>query len=107
MSADGFTQVATLGELPPGKTLCMDVEGRAILLCRTAEGVYAVDNECTHAAESLASGKLKGHRIFCPLHGASFDVRDGSPLSRPATIPLGTYPVRIEGEAILLSLESP
>ena len=63
-----------------------------------------MDNLCTHGAARLCDGKLKGHRVLCPMHGGSFDVRDGSALSRPAVQPLASYDVRVEGDDILLAL---
>jgi 3-phenylpropionate/trans-cinnamate dioxygenase ferredoxin subunit len=95
-----YLEVAQLADIPRGKTLCVQVGGREVLLCHTADGYFAVDNLCTHAEARLCDGKLKGGKILCPLHGAAFDVRDGAVLSRPASIPLQTYPVKIEGEAI-------
>jgi nitrite reductase/ring-hydroxylating ferredoxin subunit len=99
-----WRKVAALQDVANGKTLCVDVDGREILLCRTSDGVYAVDNLCTHAAARLCEGKLKGHRILCPLHGAAFDVRDGSALTRPASVALATYPVRVDEDGISLLL---
>jgi 3-phenylpropionate/trans-cinnamate dioxygenase ferredoxin subunit len=64
-----------MDELPRGASLCVEVDGREILLCHTADGVFAVDNLCSHAQARLCEGKLKGQKILCPLHGAAFDVR--------------------------------
>jgi 3-phenylpropionate/trans-cinnamate dioxygenase ferredoxin subunit len=100
-----YQKVAVTGDFPRGKTLCVEVEGREILLCHTAEGFYAVDNMCTHAAARLCEGKLKGHRILCPLHGAAFDVRDGSVLTRPASVALATYPLQVDGENIAILVD--
>ncbi|MEZ5503865.1 MAG: non-heme iron oxygenase ferredoxin subunit [Halioglobus sp.] len=97
-------RVAGAHDVPLGKTLCIEVQGREILLCHTADGYFAVDNFCTHAAERLSGGKLKGHRILCPLHGAAFDVRDGCALSRPATVALVTYPVQVDDTGISIAL---
>jgi nitrite reductase/ring-hydroxylating ferredoxin subunit len=99
-----WRKVAAVQDVASGKTLCVDVDGREILLCHTSAGVYAVDNLCTHAAARLCEGKLKGHRILCPLHGAAFDVRDGSALTRPASVALATYPVRVDESGISLLL---
>ena len=104
MSDDQYINVAQLADLPQGKTLCVEHDGREILLCHTAEGVFAVDNLCTHADARLCEGKLKGQRILCPLHGAAFVVRDGSALSRPAVRPLASHTVRVEAGDILLSV---
>jgi nitrite reductase/ring-hydroxylating ferredoxin subunit len=54
-----------------------------------------VHNICSHAYAELHEGRLRGHRLICPLHGASFDVRNGAVLGAPATEPLRTYPVRV------------
>jgi len=99
-----WRKVAEVQNVTNGKTLCVEVDDREILLCRTSDGVFAVDNLCTHAAARLCEGKLKGHRILCPLHGAAFDVRDGSALTRPASVALTNYPVRVDEEGISLLL---
>lgn len=104
MSDDGkFQRVAAENELAQGKVLSVKLADHEVLLARTAEGVFAVDNLCSHAAERLCHGKLKGHRIICPLHGAAFDVRDGQALTRPATKPLRSFPVRLEAGHILVA----
>ena len=103
--AQTYRRVASEQEIARGKTLCVNVDGREILLCHTAQGFFAVDNLCTHASARLCEGKLKGHRILCPLHGAAFDVRDGSALTRPASIAIETYPVRVDGEGVALLIE--
>jgi 3-phenylpropionate/trans-cinnamate dioxygenase ferredoxin subunit len=94
---------AQVQDVSVGKTKCIIASDKEILLCHTAEGFFAVDNLCSHAAERLSTGKLKGHKILCPLHGAAFDVRDGSALSRPASQPIRSYDVRVEGEDILIN----
>ncbi|MGI9286248.1 MAG: Rieske (2Fe-2S) protein [Pseudomonadales bacterium] len=104
MTDEQFEAVASVEQLPSGQTLCVEVQGREVLICHTSEGIFAVDNLCSHAAERLSEGKLKGQRILCPLHGAAFDVRDGSALTRPAVRPIANHAVRVEGNQILVSL---
>jgi len=77
-------------------------EGQEILLCNASDGVYAVENLCSHAAEQLFFGKLKGDKIFCPLHGGSFDVRTGEALSKPASLPIATFKVVVQDYDIFL-----
>jgi nitrite reductase/ring-hydroxylating ferredoxin subunit len=83
--------------------VCM-AGGREIVICRTKDGIYALDNICTHAHARLNEGRLRGTRLICPLHGASFDVRDGRVLGAPATRPLCTHTLRIVGDRIEISL---
>lgn len=100
MSEQSYQCVASGDDVTKGKTLCVEVSGREVLICHTADGLFAVDNLCTHAEARLCEGKLKGHRILCPLHGAAFDVRDGTALTRPASVALKTYPLRVTGNNI-------
>ena len=44
-----------------------------------------------------------GQRVLCPLHGAAFDVRNGSALSRPASIALRCYAVKVDGDEVFLA----
>ena len=86
---------------------CFTLGGAAVLLCHTRDGVHAVENICTHAYARLDEGRLRGHRLICPLHGASFDARTGAVLGAPATQALRTYPVRIRDGQIEVAVPSP
>lgn len=90
-----FEPVLALAEIPLGSMRPFTVAGREILICHTREGVYALDNICTHAHARMCEGRLRATRIVCPLHGASFDIRDGKVLGPPAVVPLPTFAVRI------------
>ena len=81
---------------------CFDVAGAAVLVIHTKDGFHALDNICSHAYARLDEGRLRGHRLICPLHGASFDVRTGAVLGAPATSPLTRYDVRIVEGVILV-----
>jgi 3-phenylpropionate/trans-cinnamate dioxygenase ferredoxin subunit len=94
-----------LAEVAEGRPhVCMAGE-REIVICRTKDGIYALDNICTHAYARLNEGRLRGTRLICPLHGASFDVRDGRVLGAPATRPLPTHALRIVGDRIEISVQ--
>ncbi len=99
-----FHPALALAELPRGRMRCLTVAGRDVLLCHTREGVFALDNICTHAFARMDEGRLKGVRLICPLHGASFDARDGRVLGPPATQPLPRYTVRVVAGTIEVAL---
>ena len=63
--------------VPEGGKQACSADGLDVLLCNVEGTIYALENRCSHAASRLDIGKLKGHTIGCPLHGARFDVRDG------------------------------
>ena len=85
----------TLAEIPQGSMQTRVLEGREIVICHTREGVFVLDNICTHAHARMCEGRLRATRLVCPLHGASFDIRDGRVLGPPATVALPTHPVRV------------
>jgi nitrite reductase/ring-hydroxylating ferredoxin subunit len=80
------------------------LEGREIVICHTREGLFALDNICTHAHARMCEGRLRATRLVCPLHGASFDVRDGRVLATPATVPLATHQVRVVNGTVEVSV---
>ena len=101
-----FEAVLKLSELPLGSMRACVIGGREIVICHTREGVFALDNICTHAHARLCEGRLRATRLVCPLHGASFDIRDGRVLGPPALIPLPAHTVRVVDDAIEVSLRA-
>jgi nitrite reductase/ring-hydroxylating ferredoxin subunit len=99
-----FEAVLQLNDLPMGSMRACWVGGREILICHTREGVFALDNICTHAHARLCEGRLRATRLVCPLHGASFDIRDGRVLGPPAVVALPTHTVRIVEGSIEVAL---
>ena len=91
-------------ELWDGAGISVLVQGRDIALFRIGDAVYATDNLCTHGHARLCDGFIEGHDIECPLHQGRFDLRSGQPTCAPATEPIKTYPVRIEGGRVFLSI---
>ncbi len=96
-----------VSDLVNGQTRSIEVAGRKILLCNVAGEFFAIQQRCSHAAYSLADGRLAGFEIECPLHGARFDVRDGSVKRRPARTALETYSLAPgdTGATVLLQIE--
>ncbi len=95
-----------LSEVPAGTMHACSVGGREIVICRTKDGIYALDNICTHAYARLNEGRLRGTRLICPLHGASFDIRDGRALGAPATRALATHAVTVVDDRVEVTLTS-
>ncbi len=79
-----------------------------IALVRSEDGdFYAIDDLCTHGEVSLSEGEVIGCEVECWAHGARFDVRTGEATELPAILPVKTYPVRIDGERVLVDVDSP
>jgi MmoB/DmpM family protein/Rieske 2Fe-2S protein len=73
------------------------------VLCNVEGVVYAYDNSCPHLGSPLSKGRLEEHVLTCAAHEWSFDVRTGSGIN-PAQACLRGYPVRLEGDRILVDM---
>ena len=102
--SDDFVEAGKAGELRPGTMKRIDIGGRRLVLANVDGCVYAADDTCTHEDASLSTGSLRGEWIKCPLHGSRFNVRTGEVLEEPAEENLKVYPVRVEGDRILVQL---
>jgi len=100
----GFVAVSQVAGLAPGLTRRVVVAGQPILIANVGGSFYAVDDMCTHEDSSLSLGCLKGELVSCTLHGSRFSVITGEPVEEPATEALRTYPVRIEGDTLLVRM---
>ena len=99
-TADGFVTVAKVGEIPEGGVKVVRLEDQSVAVFHVGGSYYALEDVCTHDGGPLAEGTLDGDVIECPRHGARFDVRTGAVLCLPATTPVPTYEVRVEGDDI-------
>ena len=70
-----------------------DMGSHGVVVCRVAGKLHAVDNNCSHKDTPLSEGRLRGPILTCPLHGAQFDVRDGSHQGPPAVEGIACYKV--------------
>lgn len=95
-----------LADVPQGGMRACVIGEREIVICHTREGVFALDNICTHAHARMCEGRLRATRLVCPLHGASFDIRDGRVLGPPAVAPITTHQVRVADGVVEVSLSS-
>lgn len=93
-----WVEVCSVGEIGERNMAKFTVESKDILILRTEEGFFAIDDTCTHAEVSLSEGSIKGCQIECWAHGAVFDVRDGSVVTPPASEALKTYETKIQGD---------
>ena len=101
----GFHRVAGVSEVGEGEMKAFFVGTEAIAVCRVGGEFYAFRDECTHQSFTLSDGDLEGGRVACRYHGAEFDIKTGRALCLPATEALETYPVRVEGDDILVGLD--
>jgi 3-phenylpropionate/trans-cinnamate dioxygenase ferredoxin subunit len=99
-----FVIVAKTGDTEPGTISVHQVNGTRVALCNVNGRSYAIDDVCTHDGGPLDQGELEGDLVECPRHGARFDVTTGKAVVLPAVKPVKTYPVQVEGDAVMVDV---
>lgn len=100
-----WVRVAAASDIGEGEVKAFQVGDDSIALYRLDDGVvYATDNICTHEYACLSDGWLENGIIECPLHAGQFDVKTGKGLGPPIDVDLKVYPVKLEGDDVLVGL---
>jgi nitrite reductase/ring-hydroxylating ferredoxin subunit len=97
-------RVATAAELKPDTPLGLRIGDVPIALIRLADGIFAVNDVCTHEYALLSEGFCEDGKLECPLHQACFDIRTGKALSEPAEVPIATYPTKVEDGVVFVEV---
>lgn len=98
------TAVAKRAEIPAGGMKIVSVGELRVALCEVEGKLYAIEDLCTHDDGPLGEGTLSGCEVECPRHGARFDARTGEATRMPAVSPARTFPVTVEGDAVLVEV---
>ncbi|WP_043500353.1 non-heme iron oxygenase ferredoxin subunit [Georgenia sp. SUBG003] len=104
--------VADVTDLEPGEAMRLELDGPdgsplPVALVRDEEGgFHAISDICSHGQVNLSDGEVEGSTIECWLHGSTFDLRSGRPLSLPATQPVPVYLVTVDGQRVLVDVDA-
>lgn len=84
---------AGLLEGPPAKSVYLyrgvQISGKSIWVCRDEQGLFAIENRCTHAGCATTLSEVT-NAWECPCHGSRFAF-DGHVVVGPAKLPLQRY----------------
>jgi 3-phenylpropionate/trans-cinnamate dioxygenase ferredoxin subunit len=100
-----FVKACALADVPDQGAFAVEIEDTPVVVARIGEEVFALRDVCSHAEVALSEGEVYDHTIECWLHGSCFDLRTGKPTNPPATQPVPTYRVKIEGDDVYVSLK--
>ena len=97
-------RVAVEADLKPETPLGVRIGETQVAVVRLEDGIYAVDDVCTHEYALLSEGFCEDGKLECPLHQACFDIRTGKALNEPAEVPVATYPTKVEDGAVFVQV---
>ena len=110
-----FERVCARSEVPEDGALRVELPAgghiEAIAVVDFEGELFAIEDVCSHAEVALSEGEVEEFEgaptIECALHGSCFDLRTGQPTNLPATEPVPVYPVRVEGDDVLVDVDAP
>jgi len=104
-NSENVVRVCSQSEIGPESVKAFEVGDRRLAVYNIEGKFYITDDECTHAAASLADGILEGDVIECCMHMGSFRVPTGEVVQPPCEVPLRTYRVVVKGDDIYADLD--
>jgi nitrite reductase/ring-hydroxylating ferredoxin subunit len=99
-SAGAPGAVASTADIPVGGGVI--VTDPAVVVTQPTAGEFkAFSAICTH--QGCLVGEVADNEIICPCHGSRFSATDGSVLQGPATDPLASAAITVQGGSVVLS----
>ena len=98
--SEEFIKIADITDIGLNQSQSINLEGIDILICHTNKGIFAIEDRSSHADIPLCGGQIIENFISCPVHGAVFDLTDGSVQSPPAFEDIKTFEVLLEDTSI-------
>ena len=99
-----FRRACALAEVPEEGAIGVEVAGVPVAVVRADGELFALHDVCSHEEVPLSEGEIYDHTVECWLHGSCFDLRTGKPTGPPATKPVATYPVKVDGDDVYVAL---
>ena len=100
-----FVRACALSDLPAEGAIGVDIGDVPVAVVRAGGEVFALHDVCSHEEVPLSEGEIYDCTVECWLHGSRFDLRTGKPTGMPATEPVPVYPVKIEGDDVLVAID--
>ncbi|HEY5905168.1 MAG TPA: non-heme iron oxygenase ferredoxin subunit [Actinomycetota bacterium] len=100
-------RVCETKDVPPGEARRYSLDGREVAVVNLGdEGFRALDAICSHAKYYLDEGEVDVdlETIECPKHGSTFDLNTGSAKTLPATQPVDTFAVTVDGDDVMIEV---
>jgi 3-phenylpropionate/trans-cinnamate dioxygenase ferredoxin subunit len=99
-----FTRACAVDDVADGGALRVVLGRLPVAIVRSDGEVYAILDVCSHANVALSEGEVEDQTVECWLHGSRFDLVTGRPTGLPATKPVPVFPVKIDGDDVLVDV---
>ncbi len=104
-SDGGWRKVASAAGVTTERPYAASSDGVELVLVQSDQGIRAYDARCPHQGTLLSEGEIVEGQLQCRGHGWRFDLASGKCQSQ-AQVCLRSFPVKIEGQDILVKLDA-
>lgn len=102
--SENWIEIGTMSDIPKLGARVVESDQGDIAVFRTADDeVFALKDSCPHKGGPLSQGIVHGKRVACPLHDWKINLDSGDAVA-PDEGCAASFPVRVDGEKIYLSL---
>jgi 3-phenylpropionate/trans-cinnamate dioxygenase ferredoxin component len=102
-----YQKVCSLADVPDSGVVGTVLDGVPVAIVRSEGELHAIYDVCSHEEIPLSEGDVDDGEIECWLHGSRFDLASGHPTGLPATEPVPVYPVKVDGDDVLVDVHHP
>jgi len=100
-----YVRACAVDDLADESAIAVELDGVPVCIAKSEGEVFAIYDVCSHADVPLSEGDVCEGTVECWLHGSRFDLRTGHPTGLPATQPVPIYPVKIDGDDVLVAVK--
>ena len=99
-----WIEIGSVDDIPKQGARVVRTPQGDIAVFRTAtDEIFALRDRCPHKGGPLSQGIIYGKTVACPLHNWSIALETGIAVA-PDEGCAASFPVRVEGEKVFLSL---
>jgi 3-phenylpropionate/trans-cinnamate dioxygenase ferredoxin subunit len=99
-----YLRACAVADIADETAIGVELDGVPVCLAKSEGEIFAIQDVCSHADIPLSEGDVGEGTVECWLHGSRFDLRTGHPTGLPATRPVPTYPVKIDGDDVYVAI---
>jgi 3-phenylpropionate/trans-cinnamate dioxygenase ferredoxin subunit len=99
-----YVRACAVADLVDESAIGVEIDDAFVCIAKSQGEFFALSDICSHADVNLSAGEVADGTVECWLHGSRFDLRTGKPTGLPANRPVSTYPVKIDGDDVLVAL---
>ncbi len=105
LTGPDLTRGIPVASIPDGGMIAGHADGKAVLVARRGDEVFAIGAHCSHYSGPLVDGILVGETVRCPWHHACFSLRTGEALAAPALSAVACWQVEQRDGACYVTRE--